>query len=336
MWLFDDLIKKSSSQAAADTAAAQASWQSSGWSTGQDPVVAIADEQPSAPIVIQKTSDGSILTEAPVAVRPDLPENPNPVTNTADDGESLIIVDGNNEADTSAVSSDPLGMIDAPVASETPVDPTIEDEPVKLGENLLNATTKDSLHEKQRSRMKEEEKIEITDEQNAMLGNLLWETPEVTSEVTVDTTTTVASEVMTAAEIEKDAQKIAEQFETPMSFIDASLKKVGGLIDHIDEVRTAKLEEAANYKAEKERNAGLEEQCYIDAEKMMKEKAHAEKMRKYLLSQQDVALDAEAEVSSVETTLTTLSVKKSVDDTTDKKGAKKLKSEEVDTFTINT
>jgi hypothetical protein len=75
--------------------------------------------------------------------------------------------------------------------------------------------------------------------------------------VTVDTTTAVASEVMTAAEIEKDAQKIAEQFETPMSFIDASLKKVGGLIDHIDEVRTAKLEEAANYKAEKERNAGL-------------------------------------------------------------------------------
>ena len=154
--------------------------------------------------------------------------------------------------------------------------------------------------------------------------------------MTVDTTTAVASEVMTAAEIEKDAQKIAEQFETPMSFIDASLKKVGGLIDHIDEVRTAKLEEAANYKAEKERNAGLEEQCYIDAEKMMKEKAHAEKMKKYLLSQQDVANDTESEISSVETTLATLSVKKSVGDTTDKKNAKKPKAHEDEMLEVNT
>lgn len=331
MWLFDDLIKKSTAQ---PTGTAQ-----TGGGSGQDPVATPV----STPIIIQKTSEESILTEAPVTTKVELPDTPTPITNTASDGESLLIVDENATTQEASpiATSDPLWVIESTTPEEAPPVVVNQAEPVAPQENLINTTTKESLHDMQRKRVKSDEALVISQEQEAMLGNLFSTTSTETAWSVLESNSPVSTlednpQMTPVLSPEASTTEGGEQFETPMTFIESSLKKIGGLIDHIDTVRGQKLDEAARYKAEKERNAGLEEQCYLDAEKMMREKAHAEKMRKYLLSQQDIALETVSDVASVETTLTTLSVKKSVGDTTDKKTMKRKSPSEEDLIPINT
>ncbi len=116
------------------------------------------------------------------------------------------------------------------------------------------------------------------------------------------------------------------EFENPLSFIEASIEKIDTMIEHIVMTHSIKLEEASGYKQEKEKFAELEAAAYRDAEKMMKEKAHAEKMKTYFINQQSHAEEGDQTPESVETTLTSLSVKNSVNTTThDHEGKKTSK-----------
>lgn len=277
-------------------------------------------------IRIEKSEEQSIMTEKPVATRPDIPMTPVSSWVQADDGESLLIVE--NESSPS-VSTPEVSIQAQPVSIQTQED-------VQTAPSLVWVEWTQSLREIQLARMSATEDVApISSENENLLGNLFWWTEDqVTMAVPVESQEISQIQVpeLTAEEIEQDAEKVAERFDNPMTFIEASIKKIEWMIAHIEEAHSIKLEEALGFKTEKERNAALEEGCYMDAEKMMKERAHAEKMRKYFISQRDLA-EWDAQWSTVETTLTTLAVKKSVDDATEnevKKHSKKQAKEEVE------
>ena len=165
--------------------------------------------------------------------------------------------------------------------------------------------------------------VEITEEQSALLNNLLWSsvTPE-----NWETSLIKETWVIWANESKESPEETSQAFDNPREFIETSLEKINLMIDRIDQKHAIKLGEAEWYKAEKERNAGLEADCYAMAEKMMQERAHAEKMRKYFLSQKEQAINT-SEDGSVETTLTSLSVKKTVNDATSSKKTQKKEKE---------
>ncbi len=280
-------------------------------SGGVDPLMTSQGEKP---IVIQKSSEESILTEKPITRPPETPLTPKPTENVADDASLLIVW---NEGTT------PVAPVMV-VAAETPAAPVVVQNPVIAAEST---TEKQSLRDLQLNRMiaGSETTSQISSQDDTILNNLFSSEPTPLVEATA--VEPVQVETLTAEEIEKDADKVAESFENPLTFIEASIKRIDGMIAHIEETHTAKLDEAAAYKAEKERNAGLEADCYAAAEKMMKEHAHAEKMKKYFISQRD---QADEQSSSIETTLTTLVVKKNVDEATEIDGKKHGKKQKED------
>jgi hypothetical protein len=327
MWLFDDLIHKPApTQVWAWTGAPMQGWsgQQQGSGNPQDPLqvsstpqtpVILSQETPMInaqpqQVIIQKSSEESILTEKPIVQNRELPNVPSAVINPAhdDDGSLLVVWDDDlivNESPENEVGN----VFETPSAAPMAYVPPPEPAYVPPANNVIdpNTTSKQSLRDIQLNRMLSSEGTPTISEQDeSMLSNLFWGPSEVAE-----------STPITTPEVEETPVH-EEIFENPVAFIEASIKDLDLMIEHIVETHTAKLEEAAGYKSEEEKFAGLKVWAYADGEKMMKEKAHAEKMRTYFLNQKDHALGVESGTprESVETTLTSLSVKNSVDGAT--------------------
>jgi hypothetical protein len=293
MWLFDELIKKPSQTPI------EQGWEI--WGT-QAPLTV---SPPSETIVIKEES--SIMTEPPIREQKNLWDTPAPIKNSANDGEWILIVWWESSPISESLESSSEGVVSVS-EDENLTTPT---ENIEKPIEVLGYGSKESLLEKQHARMHQTEKEGITAEQEWLLDSLLgWENTE-----TILATETVATQT--------------ENIDTTSAlyFIKKSLSEIEVLIAGLNLRHDKELTEAYTYKAEKERNALLEESCYQRAVWIEGEKTHAEKMRKYLIWQQDIALWTTEPSSSVETTLTTLAVKKTVGDTTTK--AKKQKTEVV-------
>ncbi len=146
MWLFDDLINKASapqdggvsatsgsSQSSGWTGNPQSGW-SQGWSTGQgsDPLAIVT------PPIIETVNEWSIMTEAPVIPQPVLPDTPAVTTNTAQDGDELLIVSESAPTKEATVAED----ADAPLVpiTETSVvtpEPILEPSTQLVTENAV-------------------------------------------------------------------------------------------------------------------------------------------------------------------------------------------------------
>jgi hypothetical protein len=71
----------------------------------------------------------------------------------------------------------------------------------------------------------------------------------------------------------------------PEEFIEESLTKIESMIATIDARHEAKLAEAEGYKSEKERFAQLEQKAHDEADMMITERNHAERMQNYFMSE---------------------------------------------------
>lgn len=199
----------------------------------------------------------------------------------------------------------------------------------------------------------------------------LISTPEPeTSEVTIAIPTaedTGLSSIIAGEEGEEE--KATEEFTHLRDYIKANIEQANIMIEKFNNSRKAELEEAAQYKSEKERFAKLEEDAYVNAEKLVAETAHAESMKTYFVEElkkeqpspdeievlleentasvssspsedfpimdeppmdEDIMLIDDTSIDgSVETALTGMAVQNTVNKTMDKKHKAKVKKEEL-------
>jgi hypothetical protein len=300
MWLFDDLLKKPPQPA--NESSGTTSGQASGEGTGQ--------WDNSSPVLkIEKTEEQSILTDS---VTPALWGSTMIVWSPESMGASWIIVNGEPVNITPvAPQSNP-----SPIIIETPpvvapssviITEPVENTLVRPTEPLVPAETTvvtDALST--------EPLAPVNAPENTNLGNLLWETntemlniesstlqdapwaleETISDEIKEDTIavaeedTSISALIGNTQEDEPEEEKETEQaFVNLREYIEANIRQTDELIAKIHASHEIKLEEAAGYKSEKERFADLEQNAYTDAEKMVAEQAHAEKMKAYFVQQ---------------------------------------------------
>jgi hypothetical protein len=282
MWLFDDLMKKPTPvptpapviSVAQDTSWAWQAGQTQWWGNPpQDPFQ--NNTTPQVPITssgevrIEKSAEEAIQTEKPIIQAIELPNTPQPISNTAaeDDGSILMPSDHSIES----VETDSMVISDIPDADV-------------VTENVWSDSLQ-WLREMQLNRMKSPEEVKwISEDQEFALNNLFGNSQEVTEE-----TVNIADWLVETLPEEESTIDPSEKYENPPSFIEASIEKIDVMIAQIEETHTAKVMEAAGYKWEKEKFAALESQAYKDAERMMKERDHGEKMKAYFLKEKDHA-----------------------------------------------
>lgn len=238
---------------------------------------------------IEKSEEQMIMTEAKTL--PATPETPEIV---AEEDASAVLVWGNT-ANTEAISSENQNTEDMPTLETTsPIStetlPTVsqeEKDEIKEMNNFTEALPTDILSEAFSN-----ESIATSTEASQDILN--QETP---MQETITKKTIQDSPLFNFGWLAEDPveEKIKEtvvvntaQNDNPGSlsdYIKNNIKQSEALIAKLDTTHTAKLEEAAEYKAEKERFSNLEEKAYEDAERMMIEKAHTERMKAYFVDQ---------------------------------------------------
>jgi hypothetical protein len=354
MWLFDNLLKNPSNETSTSGMGMGGQSSQSSGSTGNPPA---QDPLAQAGIKIEKTEETTLQT-TPVfqnmTQTPPQEETPpqavvfNPATQNVwaeEDASSILI-----NSDSSSTSEVPSGVNMTQEASQGVVEETILTPPVQENTQTFenspifgNTQTPEQVTPPLQST-----ETTASSGDPMWLGGILWlsettqESPvsvasEVAVEVQEESTSPIAAiieDVYAEKEELHEEEKITEStFTDPASFIQDSLTKIEHMLEAMHEKHDAKLDEALGYKSEKERFAGLEAQAYKDAESMTAEMDHAERMKAYFTKELKHASEKEnttSQVESVETTLTTLAVKNSVEWVTEKKEAQKRAKAKMD------
>lgn len=327
MWLFDDLLKKPPQPPSDGTGTT--SWQASGGTSGQQNDALASMEQPA--IKIEKTNEQSILTDSvtPIAVSEtpssDIIITPSPVV--TETNPSSIIVNGETVNITPIVTPVATEQTVTPITQQVTAPISTENQSpliIPVGETLASS--------EQTSSEKTQENTESPVNSTVDLGNLFGGSNETTapnettpitwnSEVSIEEPTLPG--ITSTMELAQEESSNEEGFLNLKDYIKTNIEQTDALIARINSSHEAKLEEAAGYKSEKERYAELETTAYQDAEKMVSERLHAEKMKEYFIKQ------LEEETTEVQENNTTTSSKvENLEDMVIKEDIKAISAEE--------
>lgn len=333
MWLFDELLKKPP-QTGGDTGSAPTWGQPQGTGQSQGDDSTAQSQPVQEPVFkIEKTEEQQISTEAkvlpstpeaPAVVAEEdasdilvswdsaLPQDNQPIDSlqTAQSEDTLV---EQNEAPETIPSAD---LAPSDILSEAPSEEshgTDEAAQDALNQDILALhAQEDSIQESSTDPVQATQTDPI---QESPLFNFgLPDTPtteqSTEAEPTVEQTIEEESTVEQATEAEPTVEPAIEEESMNFSpaevvqantnpgnltaYIKNNIQQSDVLIAKLDTTHTAKLEEAAGYKSEKERFSQLEEDAYADAERMMVEKAHTERMKAYFVEQLDQANNAAA------------------------------------------
>jgi hypothetical protein len=357
MWLFDDLLKKPSNETSTSGMGMWGQSSQSSGSTGNPPV---QDPLTQAGIKIEKTEE-TLLQTTPVfqnttqapATQETMPiQSPVTILNPAEqnmraeeDASSILI----NATPATTVSPELYSPVPETIqtvkSEETEINPPLQGDMQMLSNSpiLGNSSQMESVIPTAPST----ESI-ASQEDPMWLNSILWlweTTQEASTNIATEEGQQIQEEVTSpiAAIIEdvysekvdqtEEKEIIENSFTDPTSFIQDSLTKIDLMLQAMHAKHDAKLNEASGYKSEKERFAELEAQAYRDAESMTAEMDHAERMKNYFTKELKHTSEKENTgnpVESVETTLTTLAVKNSVEWVTEKKEAQKRAKAKMD------
>jgi hypothetical protein len=342
MWLFDDLLKKPSNETStSDMGIGGQTSQSSG-SAGKPPV---QDPLVQAEIKIEKT-EGTILQTTPVFEINTDTHTPvdtiiHPLAEVWKETETLSNDTSNEEEDdfSAILINAPTGATDIPIASidiENQEEKNIQNNnPSLIGSPILEipeALQSESLN------IPWVENAVWTNPYSMASGGILWFSNE-DKMVNDGNNFMEGSKINEQKEINSSAingtENIAptENFTDTISFIQDSLNKIELMLEAIHKRHASKIDEALGYKSEKERFADLEKQAYKDADSMNSEIDHTERMKSYFTKELKHATEKDnqtIQIESVETTLTTLAVKNTVEWVTEKKDVQKRAKAKMD------
>lgn len=341
MWLFDELLHKPSNEGANPSGGASA-W-STWWSQWGNPPA--QDPLAGAAIKIEKTEEIPLQTEPVFSNTYNEPKmDPNPAAisgATAEDGNALLV----GVVETPVASTDvPLTVEATPIASPVVVSETPLQENSSI--NLLSLETETQVVSDNDALISLSTPVQVTEIQENNWGLLsltentetreeaptIAETPsspisfaqpETVSETLIPVIEEEAKEEVISLVSQEEAKaepSAIPVFSDPTSFITDSLAKIEIMLQAMQDKHNAKLVEADGYKSEKERFAELENQAYRDAESMTAEMDHAERMKSYFTKELKHTEEKKHKPteSTVETTLTTLAVKNTVEWVTEK------------------
>jgi len=352
MWLFDDLLKKPSNETSTSGMGMWGQSSQSSGSTGNPPV---QDPLAQAGIKIEKT-EGTLLQTTPVfqnttqvaTTQETIPTqaptnifNPAEQNMGAEENVSSILINTNNATSITpseilspvqevgplvsqeevAIQSSPSVPAEVPVAFEDspifwttqiPASESSVTEAISVSwdalwlNNILGLSENQAVTENQEATPIETSVTQQEVENNSIAVNIEWLYTENNSWI--------------------EQEEESSTFTDPTAFIQDSLTKIDLMLEAMHAKHDTKLSEASGYKSEKERFAELETQAYRDADSMTTEMDHAERMKNYFtkeLKHTSEKQNTGNPVESVETTLTTLAVKNSVEWVTEKKEAQK-------------
>lgn len=311
MWLFDELLKKPS-QTGGDTGSAPA-WgqpQGTGQSQGDD---STAQSQPvQEPVFkIEKTEEQQISTEAKV-----LPSTPEAPAVVAEEDASDILVSWDSALPQQPIESLQTTQSEDTLVEQNEASETIPSADLAPSDILSEAsseeshgtdeTAQDALNQDILALHSQEDSIQesSTDLVQATPTDPIQESPlfnfglpdTPTSEQSTEAEPTVEQTIEEESMNFSPAEVVQANTDPGnlTAYIKNNIQQSDVLIAKLDTTHTAKLEEAAGYKSEKERFSQLEEEAYADAERMMVEKAHTERMKAYFVEQLAQANNAAA------------------------------------------
>lgn len=245
MWLFDELLKKPPQPANDTTGSASSQQQGGQW----DDSVIQAES-----VKIEKTEEQSIMTESLEATLPGTPAEP------------IITAESDNSAVLVGATAEEAAATQEEVPEATDALAEVENAPVL---ETVNDTQETPIQSSTPEAPAAEEDTPMSDILNA----------------TSDTSLLNFGTDEEEKENPEDTIQVESEFDSLKTYIETNIDQSESLIMKIDAAHTAKLEEAAGYKSEKERFASLEEDAYKDAERLMIEKGHAERMKSYFIEQ---------------------------------------------------